>query len=50
MDAEQALPGMAIVFDEAVCTCPEPHPAEAHDDGFGCTVTDCPCLAGWSFG
>jgi hypothetical protein len=24
--------------------CPEcQHPTDRHDDGFGCTVPDCPC-------
>jgi hypothetical protein len=34
-------------FNEADCTCE--HDATAHDDGFGCTEPECPCLAQWHF-
>jgi len=37
----------APVFDAHDCICD--HPEQAHDDGFGCTVRGCRCLAGWSF-
>jgi hypothetical protein len=36
-----------IVFDEHLCVCPDA--PSLHDDGFGCTVEGCDCLAGWSF-
>ena len=36
-----------VVFNDHECTCD--HPAEAHDDGPGCTVPGCDCLASWSF-
>jgi hypothetical protein len=34
-----------VEFDAGACTCL--HPPSAHDDGFGCTVRGCECLAGW---
>lgn len=36
---------LEISFDDAACTCEHGH--WAHDDGFGCTERDCPCIAGW---
>ena len=47
----EELPGQAPAFDpefdQAACTCY--HPPSAHDDGFGCTIPECDCLAGWSW-
>jgi len=35
-------------FDHGDCICD--HDPSEHDDGFGCMVPDCSCLAGWSLG
>ena len=37
---------MSVEFDAHECTCDDSE--FEHDDGFGCTVKDCDCLAGWS--
>ena len=34
-----------IVFGDFECTCE--HDPGAHDDGFGCTDPECPCVAMW---
>lgn len=34
-------------FMDEDCCCQ--HFANEHDDGFGCTVDGCPCVAGWEF-
>lgn len=34
-----------IAFSDHECTCD--HDSSVHDDGFGCTEPECPCLAGF---
>ena len=42
------MSGTLIEFQEEACSCA--HAQLAHDDGFGCTEPECPCIAQWVWG
>lgn len=45
--APDPSPPVEPVFEEEKCVCDDPW--SLHDDGFGCTVAGCACLAGWEW-